>query len=300
MNCTNSYTVRHIPTVCILMMLAVAPLCAQEQQDNNSRLGRLHAEQTTVERSVKNKIERQRRTNTRQGNKEIKKERFSKAVSMYRNALKADSNYHNAQFNVAYAHSKLGQNDSAVAYYKRCIDNPYSTAERRADAHYNIGNIHLRQALQTRDTGGYDPQSLQASIEEYKSTLRLDSSNDSARHNLALAMQLLRPQEQNGGGGGSQNQQQQDQNQQQQNQQKQDQQQQQNQDQQQQDQQQNQQQDQQQKEQGQQQQQQQHKEAEQLLNAMKNNEQQTMRNMRMREIQKERRNSINKQPEKDW
>lgn len=33
---------------------------------------------------------------------------------------------------------------------------------------------------------------------------------------------------------------------------------------------------------------------------MKNNEQQTMRNMRMREIQKERRNSINKQPEKDW
>ena len=234
---------------------------------------------------VKNKVAKARRVATRQGNKELKKEKFSQAVSAYRNAMAADSNYAKAQFNRAVAHGKLHQNDTALNYYDRVCKNSSATIVQRVKAHYNAGNIHLRQALAARDTGGYDATSLKKAIEEYKAALRLDSKNNDAKHNLSLAKQLLRPEQQSGGGGGGggQNQQQ-------------------NQDQQQQQQQQNQQQQQQQQQQqkDQKQQEQSRREAEQMLNAMKNNEQQTMKAVRMKEANKEKTQGNPNRIEKDW
>ncbi len=273
--------------IALLVLLGLMPchITAQEQngQQEHSALSQYQREKVTVPHKVKNKVAKARRVTTRQGNKELKKEKFSQAVSAYRNAMAADSNYAKAQFNRAVAHGKLHQNDTALNYYDRVCKNSSATIEQRVKAHYNAGNIHLRQALAARDTGGYDATSLKKAIEEYKAALRLDSKNNDAKHNLSLAKQLLRPEQQSGGGGGGQNQQQ-------------------NQDQQQQQQQQNQQQQQQQQQQqkDQKQQEQSRREAEQMLNAMKNNEQQTMKAVRMKEANKEKTQGNPNRIEKDW
>ena len=275
--------------IALLVLLGLMPchITAQEQngQQEQSALSQYQREKVTVPYKVKNKVAKARRVATRQGNKELKKEKFSQAVSAYRNATATDSNYAKAQFNRAIAHGKLHQNDTALNYYDRVCKNSSATIEQRVKAHYNAGNIHLRQALAARDTGGYDATSLKKAIEEYKAALRLDSKNNDAKHNLSLAKQLLRPEQQSGGGGGGggQNQQQ-------------------NQDQQQQQQQQNQQQQQQQQQQqkDQKQQEQSRREAEQMLNAMKNNEQQTMKAVRMKEANKEKTQGNPNRIEKDW
>jgi len=296
-------------TLILLTALFAIPCAAQQKDDNQGKpeQTQYQKEKSTIPYKVDRKTAKARRTATRKGNTELKKKYFSNAVNEYRNALKADSNYAKAQYNRGIAHSRLGQNDTALAYYRKLCQNTSATAAQRANAHYNSGNILLRNALAARDTGGYDGQSLRQAIEEYKASLRLDSQNGNAKHNLSLAKQLLRPEQQNGGGGQNQQNQNQNQDQNQQNQQnqqdKQDQQQnQQNQNQQNQ-QQQNQQQDQQQQPQNQQnkkQQEQRRREAEQMLNAMKNNEQQTMKAVRMREAEKERRQGTPARIEKDW
>ena len=276
-----------------------------ERQDN-SIPGQYRREKATVTYKVDHKTAKGRRVATRRGNGELKKKNDSKAVNEYRKALKADSIYAKAQYNRALAHGRLGQNDTAIAYYQKAYQNSSATKELREKAHYNAGNIHLRQALAARDTGGYDAQSLLLAIEEYKSALRLDSKNADAKHNLSLAKQLLRPENQNGGGQqqnnqNQQNQDQQNKDQQNQNQQNQDQQ---NKDQQNKDQQnpnqQNQDQQNRQNPQDKKQQEQRRREAEQMLNAMKNNEQQTMKAIRMKEAAKERRQGSPTKIEKDW
>lgn len=254
-------------------------------------------------------VEKTRRVATRSGNKALEKGNVSQAVTSYRKALRADSTYSKAQYNAGVAHGKLQQYDTAVAYYQKVINNGKASDDMKSRALYNAGNIYLRQALAARDQGQYDAKSLQASVESYKASLKLDSKNNDAKHNLSLAMQLLRQQQQNGGGQNQDQQNQQNQqsqqNQDQQNQQNQDQQNQQNQNKQDQNQQGNDKKDQQQNQNGQKkqddrQQEQRRREAEQMLNAMKNNEQQTMKAVKMREAQKERRQGTPVKIEKDW
>lgn len=285
------------------------PVQSQEQRQALPPSVQYLKESTTVPYQSDRKSVRERHKKTHSGVRSLKKKNYSEAVTHFREAIKADSNYAKAQYNAAIAHGKLQQNDTALNYYSRVCENSSATKEQRAKSHYNAGNIHLRKALATRDTGGYDPQSLQSAINEYKSTLRLDPKNSDAQHNLSLAKQLLRPEAQQGGGNGQnqqKNQDQQGQDQQQQNQQNQDQQNQQNQqnqDQQKQDQQNqnnSQQQEGQQGKQDKQQQEQRRREAEQMLNAMKNNEQQTMKAIRMKEAEKERRQGRPAKIEKDW
>ena len=300
-------------TAVLVLLLLSASASAQSQQhqpEPTTPQSTYQREKTTTPYDVKHRIAKQRRTATRAGARALRKKRHSEAVTEFRRALKADSLYSKAQYNAAVAHSRLQQNDTAINYYNRVCQNASSTPAQRADAHYNAGNIMLRQALAVRDTGGYDAQSLQAAIEQYKASLRLNSNNRDAQHNLSLALQLLRPEQGQGGGGGGQNQQQnQDQQQQNQDQQQQNQDQQQQQGQDQKDQQQQNQQQQNQNQQDQQQQQkpqdnkqqeQRRREAEQMLNAMKNNEQQTMKAVRMKEADKERRQGQPMRIEKDW
>ena len=264
-------------------------------------------ETATAKYKTTRKDSRIRHKATRKAVHSLKKKNYSEAVSGFRQALKADSSYAKAQYNVAIAHSGLQQYDTALSYYQRVCENPNATKEQRSNSHYNAGNIHLRKALAVRDTGGYDAMSLKNAIAEYKSSLRLNPTNADAQHNLSLAKKLLRPESQDGQGGGGQNQQNQEQNQDQQNQGQQNQnqdknQQNQNQDQQNKDQQNQNQQNQQgqQGKQDRQKQEQSRREAEQMLNAMKNNEQQTMRAVRMKEAEKERRQGQPARIEKDW
>lgn len=283
------------------------PQQAQQQapKPQISPLSLYQSEKQTYEYKVKHKVAKKRRSATREGVRDLNKKNYSSAVKNFRSALKADSNYAKAQYNLAVAHSKLNQNDSALNRYQQVCRNSSSTPELRTKAHYNAGNLHLRQALASRDSGRYDGQNLKASIEHYKAALRLDSHNSDAQHNLSIAKQLLRPENQQGGGGGGQQQQNQDQQNQQNQQQDQNNQDKNNQQQNQQNQQQNQQNQQQQNDQQQNQspqdkkeREQRRREAEQMLNAMKNNEQQTMKAVHRRESERE--NGRPAKIEKDW
>ncbi len=284
--------------IVLAAVLFTLDVCAQNPKNDN----------------LSRKDKRTRHVELRNGNKNLKKGNYSSAINNYRKSLQADNSNAKAQYNTGIAHWKLKQADSALAQYAKVCENSNATDEQLGKAHYNAGNIHLHNALQARDKGQYDSKSLQAAIEEYKAALRLNSNNRNAQHNLSIAKQLLRPQEQNS------NSQQNQQNQQNQNQQNQDQQDKQNQDQQNQDKQ-NQQnqnnqdqknQDQQNKDQQNQDKQNQkgdnkdqkseqhRREAEQMLNAMKNNEQKTMQSVRMKEMAKEKRKGNPARIEKDW
>ena len=286
--------------IILAAVLFTLDVCAQNPKNDN----------------LSRKDKRTRHVELRNGNKNLKKGNYSSAINNYRKSLQADNSNAKAQYNTGIAHWKLKQADSALAQYAKVCENSNATDEQLEKAHYNAGNIHLHNALQARDKGQYDSKSLQAAIEEYKAALRLNSNNRNAQHNLSIAKQLLRPQEQNSNS---------QQNQQNQNQQNQDQQDKQNQDQQNQDKQnqdkQNQQnqnnqnqknQDQQNKDQQNQDKQNQkgdnkdqkseqhRREAEQMLNAMKNNEQKTMQSVRMKEMAKEKRKGNPARIEKDW
>ena len=286
--------------IILAAVLFTLDVCAQNPKNDN----------------LSRKDKRTRHVELRNGNKNLKKGNYSSAINNYRKSLQADNSNAKAQYNTGIAHWKLKQADSALAQYAKVCENSNATDEQLEKAHYNAGNIHLHNALQARDKGQYDSKSLQAAIEEYKAALRLNSNNRNAQHNLSIAKQLLRPQEQNSNS---------QQNQQNQNQQNQDQQDKQNQDQQNQDKQnqdkQNQQnqnnqdqknQDHQNKDQQNQDKQNQkgdnkdqkseqhRREAEQMLNAMKNNEQKTMQSVRMKEMAKEKRKGNPARIEKDW
>ena len=281
--------------IILAAVLFTLDVCAQNPKNDN----------------LSRKDKRTRHVELRNGNKNLKKGNYSSAINNYRKSLQADNSNAKAQYNTGIAHWKLKQADSALAQYAKVCENSNATNEQLEKAHYNAGNIHLHNALQARDKGQYDSKSLQAAIEEYKAALRLNSNNRNAQHNLSIAKQLLRPQEQNSNSQQNQqnqNQQNQDQqnkqNQNQQNQDKQNQQNQNNQDQKNQDQQNKDQQNQDkqnQKGDNKDQKSEQHRrEAEQMLNAMKNNEQKTMQSVRMKEMAKEKRKGNPARIEKDW
>lgn len=278
--------------IILAAVLFTLDVCAQNPKNDN----------------LSRKDKRTRHVELRNGNKNLKKGNYSSAINNYRKSLQADNSNAKAQYNTGIAHWKLKQADSALAQYAKVCENSNATDEQQEKAHYNAGNIHLHNALQARDKGQYDSKSLQAAIEEYKAALRLNSNNRNAQHNLSIAKQLLRPQEQNSNSQQNQNQQNQDQqdkqNQDQQNQDKQNQQNQNNQDQKNQDQQNKDQQNQDkqnQKGDNKDQKSEQHRrEAEQMLNAMKNNEQKTMQSVRMKEMAKEKRKGNPARIEKDW
>ena len=110
----------------------------------------LLASAAQAQNGLSHKAAKQRHTAIRSGNKAMKKGHISNAISYYRQALVADSNSARAQFNLAYAYAKRNQADSALVCYKRVTENASATPDERARAHYNAGNICLRQALAAR------------------------------------------------------------------------------------------------------------------------------------------------------
>ena len=149
MNKIKSKNIKKSLALLVLFSLIPCGINAQEQSDKQEStvLSQYQHEKLTVPYKTTHKVAKGRRVATRKGNKELKKEHYSKAVNDYRNAMKADSNYAKAQFNRALAHSKLHQNDTSITYYDKVCRNSSATAEQRAKAHYNAGNIHLRKAL---------------------------------------------------------------------------------------------------------------------------------------------------------
>ncbi len=151
------------------------------------------------------------RNEIRKGNNEYKDGNYNEAELHYRRALEKNPESSPANFNLGNTLYKQDQYEAATSKYELMTNNTSADKTDMAKYYYNLGNSYFQS------------KKLQQSIEAYKQSLRLNPNDADAKHNLFLAQQLMKKQQQEQ----QQNQKNQDKNQQQQEQQQQQQQQQQ-------------------------------------------------------------------------
>lgn len=123
----------------------------------------------------------------RSGNKQYAKGNFSQSEVEYKRALEKTPDTYEANFNLGNAQYKQERYDEAVKIFKRLAADS-TCMDQMAACHYNAGNAYFQQ------------RKLREALEEYKSALRLNPSDEDAKFNLAYVKKLLEN-EQNGGGG---------------------------------------------------------------------------------------------------
>jgi len=237
----------------------------------------------------------------REGNKSYEEQNYQEAEIDFRKSLQKNENSIPGRFNLGNSLYKQNNYQEALLAFDS-VRNSNPGEDVLSKSYYNLGNALLKMAMDTSNTF---QEALPASIEAYKSSLRSNPVDTSAKYNLAYAMNLLNDQqcqqeEQDQEEQDQEQQQEQDQDQEQQEQEQQEQ----NQDQEQQEQeQQEQNQDQQQRDQQQQQQQQQQaqpkqiskEDAERMLEALENDEQNTLEKLKLQKVKGSKYKS-----EKDW
>ena len=144
------------------------------------------------------------RSIARDGNKNYEKGLFSDSEINYRKSLSKNKDFEEVQFNLADALFRQDRHDESISVLNDLISNT-KNINLKSESYYNIGNNFLEK------------QELENAIDAYKNCLRLNPSDEEARHNLVTAMSRMQQQEQN------QEQQEQNQEQQEQNQEQQDQ-----------------------------------------------------------------------------
>lgn len=174
---------------------------------------------------VSHKAQQDRRVETRAGNKAYEHKKYDEATKHYNQALKSDSNYYKAQFNLGNAMYRQGNYDRATECYTHALQQPNLAPKEQSRIHYNLGNSHLQSGLgKKKNVDPANPQSdngmqdFQQAVTHYQEALKVDPKNQDAKYNLSYAMKMLQQaqqqQQQNGGGGGGQNDKNKDQNQQ--------------------------------------------------------------------------------------
>ncbi|MDR0295923.1 MAG: tetratricopeptide repeat protein [Prevotellaceae bacterium] len=125
----------------------------------------------------------------REGNKLYKKEAYNEAEIAYRRALEIDSTSLAAYFNLGNALYKQKQYEQAENIFK-ALSNPNLPLDKhtKAKVMHNLGNATLHQ------------EKWQESVDAYKQSLRLNSTDDETRTNLAYAQSKLEEDQQGGGG----------------------------------------------------------------------------------------------------
>ncbi len=212
----------------------------------------------------------------RRGNNQYEEGNYKDAGVLYLKSMDTKDPTFKGAFNLGDAWYKQEIYDQAAIAFDSLKDLDLDK-ETRAQTYYNLGNSLLKLS---QDTTQQVQQSLPASIEAFKSSLRLDPSDEEAKYNLAYAQNLLHEQQQ------QQQNQDQDQNQDQNKDQNKDQKQDQEQEQEQNEQEKQDQQEQQQKDQQQQPQPQEisKEDAERILEALKNDEKETMENLKKAKV----------------
>lgn len=100
-----------------------------------------------------------------------------------------DSALPEAVFARARALSRVGDYRDAAKTYKLLIQD--ETAELRADARYNLGNVYLREALKNgAEAAIHSVPLIELAKQSYRDLLRDDPKDWDARYNLELALRL--------------------------------------------------------------------------------------------------------------
>jgi len=151
----------------------------------------------------------------RKGNENYKSDDMAAAAQKYQEALEQSPGYGKASYNLGNAYFKMQQLGEAAKQYEVAAADAIDK-DQKSDAFHNLGNCFLNMGIALKQNpmppnDSVQPpspqQMFQASIENYKKALRLDSRDEESRYNLAYAQNLLDKE----GGNGSQDQQKQDQ-----------------------------------------------------------------------------------------
>ena len=119
----------------------------------------------------------------RQGNREYQKNRYSDSEISYRRAIDKNKSAPDAVFNVGDALYKQKKFEDAGKQFIE-NNNMNEKKEKKAASLFNLGNANLMA------------RKLEESIDAYKKSLLLNSSNMEAKYNLAYAQDLLKQQQQ--------------------------------------------------------------------------------------------------------
>ncbi|MBQ7985338.1 MAG: tetratricopeptide repeat protein [Bacteroidales bacterium] len=147
---------------------------------------------------------------TRKGNKMYNKKEYAKAQQSYSDALKEDSVFSAANFNMGNAvmQDKDSNFQQAVEYYNKYLDKkPGNTKKDKLNYSkglYNRGNALF--ALSQQDNASEQGMKyLQQAATDYKNAMLLNPSDTDARYNYALCLWLLKNNNQSNNGNNNQN-----------------------------------------------------------------------------------------------
>lgn len=97
---------------------------------------------------------------------------YAKALEQFKVAADIDTENEEVFFNLGFAHSRLGNEEEAVAAYQKTIE----IFPDYGEAHNNLGNLFLKQ------------KSFSKAIEHFKSALEIDPDHAAAHNNLGTAL----------------------------------------------------------------------------------------------------------------
>ncbi len=121
----------------------------------------------------------------RRGNREFDREDYESAIESYTKALTYSPGSFEANYNLSNAQHKLQQFDKAEESMTKIAADSLLSDIDRADAYYNLGNSQFHQ------------QKYKEALESYKSSIRLNSADSTAKYNYAITKLLLESQPQN-------------------------------------------------------------------------------------------------------
>jgi Ca-activated chloride channel family protein len=119
----------------------------------------------------------------RQGNREYSAGKYNEAELHYRKALEKDPQSGKATYNLGDALYKQDQYEPATTKFESLLRSEKDPATLDG-YYYNLGNSYFKT------------QKLEKCIEAYKQSLRLNPTDQDAKHNLFLAQSMLKQQQQ--------------------------------------------------------------------------------------------------------
>ena len=133
----------------------------------------------------------------RKGNRKYNKKNYTEAANNYKQALKADSTFSPANYNMGNALMQDSGKDyaQAVNYYNKYLEknNPKSSKDAKniSKALYNRGNalFGLSQENKESEEG---MKYLQQAAQDYKQAMMLNPKDTNAKYNYALCMWLMK------------------------------------------------------------------------------------------------------------
>ncbi|MFR9669160.1 MAG: tetratricopeptide repeat protein [Rikenellaceae bacterium] len=119
----------------------------------------------------------------RKGNRDFEKGEYASSVERYREALSYEPQSYEINYNLGSALFKADSAQQAVKVLQPLAQDTLLTDNQRAEVLYNMGNI------------AFEGNDLQAALDNYKSSLRLNPDDAEAKYNYAYTKKMLEQQQ---------------------------------------------------------------------------------------------------------